>query len=74
MVRIYTFPGAWISGGGGQCFPRFDGYYGLFRSMLKWCLGALIPPTNAFPGYGIEFAQTGRRYATNMNGVTVINL
>ena len=34
----------------------------------------LIPPTDAFPGYGIEFSPTGRRYVATINGVTITDL
>jgi hypothetical protein len=74
-VYLYFSPALGYSGGGDQCFPRFDGDYGLFRLNVKngtWV--TLIPPTDSFPGYGIEFTQTGRRYATNMNGVTITDL
>lgn len=62
------------SGGGNDCFPGF-GEIGLFRLNLK--LGSwttLIAPTFSFPGYEIEFSPTGRRYAIDMNGVTITDL
>lgn len=62
------------SGGGNDCFPGF-GEIGLFRLNLKagsWT--TLIAPTFSFPGYEIEFAPTGRRYAVDVNGVTITDL
>jgi hypothetical protein len=65
-----------FDGGGDDCFPQFlGGDYGLFRLNLKtgsWV--TIIHPTDDFPGYGIEFSPTGRRYATNINGVTITDL
>ncbi len=65
------------SGGGNQCFPGFPsiGDYGLFRLNLEngsWA--TLISPTDSFPGYMIEFAPTGRRYATDMGGVMIADI
>lgn len=64
------------SGGGNECFPRTGrGEYGLFRLTLKtgaWT--TLIPPTDSFNGYGIEFSSTGRRYATATNSIVVTDL
>jgi len=62
------------SGGGNDCFPGF-GEIGLFRLNLKagsWT--TLIAPTFSFPGYEIEFLPIGRRYAVDMNGVTITDL
>jgi WD40 repeat protein len=74
-VYLYFSPALGYSGGGDQCFPRFDEDYGLFRLNVRngsWV--TLIPPTDLFPGHGIEFAPTGRRYAVDMNGVTITDL
>jgi len=73
---LYFTTGLGYSGGGNDCFPRFfTGDYGLFRLNLKTGLWVtLIPPTDSFPGYGIEFSPTGRRYATDINGVIITDL
>ena len=74
----YLYFTTWLgySGGGNDCFPRFlKGDYGLFRLNLKngsWV--TLIPPTDGFPGYGIRFSPTGRRYATDINGVIITDI
>jgi len=64
------------SGGGNECFPRYGrGEYGLFRLSLKTGTWAtLIPPTDSFNGYGIEFSPTGQRYATATNSIAITDL
>ncbi|MBN2116938.1 MAG: PD40 domain-containing protein [Anaerolineales bacterium] len=62
------------SGGGDFCFPG-HGDYGLFRLHLgtgSWV--TVIRPTDAFPGYEIDFAPTGRRYATTVDGLRITDL
>jgi WD40 repeat protein len=74
-VYLYFSPTLGYSGGGNQCFPTFKGNYGLFRLNVKngnWA--TLIPATDIFPGYGVAFTHTGRRYATDMNGITITDL
>jgi Tol biopolymer transport system component len=71
---LYFAPVLGYEGGGNDCFPGI-GLYGLFRLDLRtgsWV--TLIPATHVFPGYEIDFAPTGRRYATDMNGVTITDL
>lgn len=74
----YLYFAIWLgySGGGNECFPQQSrGDYGLFRLSLKtgsWV--TLIPSTDAFPGYGIEFSPTGRRYAVTINGIMINDL
>jgi len=64
------------SSGGNQCFPvnlYRDSSYGLFQLNLNqgsWVI--LLPPTDSF--YGIRFSPTGRRYAVDMNGITIADL
>ena len=63
------------SGGGDLCFPRSGGTLGLFRLDLKtgsWT--TLIDRTNRFPGDKIRFSSTGRRYAVDINGITITDL
>lgn len=74
---LYFTIGLGYSGGGNYCFPHPEdvGDYGLFRLNLKtgsWV--AIVPATDSFPGYEIEFSPTGRRYAITINGVTVTDL
>lgn len=73
---LYFTIGLGYSGGGDDCFPQSNiGNYGLFRLNLRtgqWA--TLIPTTNSFPGYGIEFSPTGRRYAATINGVMITDL
>ncbi len=60
--------------GGDFCFPGDDSY-GLFRLDLgrgSWV--PLIASTDAAPGYEIEFAPTGRRYATDIDGLRITDL
>jgi hypothetical protein len=62
-------------GGGDYCFPQNRGDYGLFRLNVKngeWA--TLIPATDSFPGYEIEFSPTGRRYAITLDGVMITDL
>lgn len=71
---LYLSTSLGYSGGGNQCFPGF-GSYGLFRLNLKngnWT--TLIPPHDNFPGDEIKFSLTGRRYATDINGVMITDL
>lgn len=59
------------SGGGDECFGG-GGEYALFQLDLKngsWV--TIISPTNGFPGYDIHFSPTGRRYAVNIEGITI---
>jgi dipeptidyl aminopeptidase/acylaminoacyl peptidase len=63
------------SGGGTQCFPQHRGKYGLFQLNLNdglWTI--LIPPTESFPGYEVEFSPTGRRYAISDDGITIADI
>ncbi len=63
------------SGGGDFCFPKGGGALGLFRLDLKtgaWT--TLIDRTNRFPGDKIRFSPTGRRYAADINGITITDL
>ncbi len=63
------------SGGGDFCFPKSGGTLGLFRLNLKtgsWT--TLIDRTDRFPGDKIRFASTGRRYAVDINGITITDL
>jgi len=63
------------SGGGDFCFPKSGGTLGLFRLNLKtgfW--STLIDRTNRFPGDKIRFSTTGRRYAVDINGITITDL
>jgi len=72
---LYFTSGIGYDGGGDDCFPSSRGHYGLFRINLKtgsWT--TLIPPTDSFPGYGIEFSLTGRRYAATIDGVMMTDL
>ncbi len=69
--------GLGYDGGGDYCFPIPGDYgdYGLFRLEAKtgeWV--TLIPSTDNFPGYEIEFSPTGRRYAASLDGITVSDL
>jgi len=62
------------SGGGDFCFSS-GGTLGLFRLNLKtgsW--NTLIDRTNRFPGDKIRFSPTGRRYAVDINGITITDL
>ncbi len=62
------------SGGGDFCFSG-GGTLGLFRLDLKtgsWT--TLIDRTNRFPGDKIRFSPTGRRYATDIDGITISDL
>jgi Tol biopolymer transport system component len=62
-------------GGGDYCFPDNWWEYGLFRLDLStgaW--STVVPSTNAFPGYAIEFSPTGRRFAITQDGVTITDL
>jgi len=63
------------SGGGDFCFPRSGGTLGLFRLNLKtgWWT-TLIDRTNRFPGDKIRFSSTGKRYAVDINGITITDL
>jgi len=59
------------SGGGDECFGG-GGEYALFQLDLKngsWA--TIIPPTNGFPGYDIHFSPSGRRYAVDIDGITI---
>ena len=73
---LYFISTLGYSGGGNDCFPWYDrGQYGLFRLNLKmgsWT--TIIPATDSFPGYGIEFSPTGRRFAATINGVMITDL
>ena len=79
---LYFSASLGFSGGGDQCFSKpsysptnFDVSYGLFQLNLKngsWV--TLIPPKDQFPGYNIKFSPTGRRYAVNLNGITVFDI
>lgn len=73
---LYFTIGLGYSGGGDDCFPvSARGDYGLFRLNIKtgvWV--TMIPSTDAFPGYGIEFSPTGRRYAATINGMMITDL
>ncbi|MFZ5855256.1 MAG: hypothetical protein ACOYZ6_00355 [Chloroflexota bacterium] len=79
---LYFSTSIGYSGGGNQCFPKpaysptnYDVSYGLFRLNLNNGLWVtLISPTDLFPGYNIKFSPTGRRYAVDMNGITVFDL
>jgi hypothetical protein len=62
-----------ISGdaGGDECFTGY-GVFGLFRLNLKTGeVTTLVSPSEYVE---ITFSQTGRRYATDMNGVTITDL
>jgi hypothetical protein len=62
------------SGGGDFCFPGY-GTNGLFRLNLKtgsWV--TLISPPKYFPEDEIKFSPTGRRYATNINGIMITDI
>lgn len=62
------------SGGGDFCFSG-GGTLGLFRLNLKtgsWT--TLIDRTDRFPGDKIRFSPTGRRYAVDLNGITITDL
>jgi hypothetical protein len=62
------------SGGGDLCFPGY-GTNGLFRLNLKtgsWV--TLISPPQYFPEDEIKFSPTGRRYAIDLNGITINDL
>lgn len=62
------------SGGGDFCFSG-GGALGLFRLNLKtgsWT--ELIDRTDRFPGDKIRFSSTGRRYAVDINGITITDL
>jgi Tol biopolymer transport system component len=72
---LYFSIGLGYSGGGDDCFPDTIGEYGLFRLNLRtgtWTTP--IPSTDAFPGYDIKFSPTGRRYAADIDGVTIVDL
>jgi len=72
---LYFVPVIGADAGGNDCFPRYKGDYGLFRLDLKtgsWV--TLIHPTDSLLGYGIEFSPTGRRYVTDIGGITVTDL
>lgn len=74
---LYFTIGLGYSGGGDYCFPGHGDYgdYGLFRLNLKKGLWAtVIPSTDSFPGYEIEFSPTGRRYAITTDGVRITDL
>jgi Tol biopolymer transport system component len=67
--------GLGYDGGGNYCFPYDRGSYGLFRLNLStgsW--STVIPTTDSFPGYEIEFSPTGRRYGITLNGVMIVDL
>lgn len=67
--------GLGYDGGGNYCFPYDRGSYGLFRLDLStgsW--STVIPSTDSFPGYEIEFSPTGRRYVITQNGVMIVDL
>ena len=67
--------GLGYEGGGNDCFPQDRGAYGLFRLNVKTGAWAtLIPPTDSFPGYEIEFSPTGRRYAITLDSVLITDL
>ena len=60
---------------GDFCFPKSGGTLGLFRLNLRtgsW--STLIERTNRFPGDRIRFSSTGRRYAVDINGITITDL
>lgn len=63
------------SGGGNFCFPDSVSTLGLFRLNLKTdSRVTLIPPPDYFPGDKIRFSSTGRRYAVDINGITITDL
>lgn len=69
--------GLGYDGGGDYCFPTSGDYgdYGLFRLDVntgEWVV--LIPSTNNFPGYEIEFSTNGKWYAATLNGITITDL
>jgi len=63
------------SGGGDHCFPSAEyyiGYYGYFRLNLNdgsWT--TILPQTDRFPGYDMQFSPSGRRYAVDIDGITI---
>jgi WD40-like Beta Propeller Repeat len=64
-----------FSGGGNDCFPYTWGNYGLFRlSLTTGAWVTLIPPTDWFPGYGVEFSPTGQRYAAVWDDILITDL
>jgi WD40 repeat protein len=73
---LFFTTGLGKDGGGTQCFTFYrNSGYGLFRLHLRsgsWL--TFIPPTDSFPGYGIEFSPTGRHYVATQNGITIRNL
>jgi len=75
---LYFSAAIGFDGGGNQCFPEHlyrGSSYGLFQLNLdngSWA--TLLPPTRLFSGYGIRFSPTGRRYAVDLNGITIADL
>lgn len=79
---LYFYPIIGYSGGGTQCFARpadspahFNRNYGLFQLNLttgSWV--TIISPTESFPGYNINFSPSGRRYAVDINGITIFDI
>jgi len=75
---LYFSAGIGFDGGGDQCFPEhlaFNASNGLYQLNLNngsWV--TLLPPTDSFPGYGVRFSPTGRRYAVDLNGITIADL
>jgi WD40 repeat protein len=72
---LYFSASMGYSGGGDQCFPQQRGRYGLFLLNLdngSWT--SLVPATETFPGYKIEFSPTGRRYAIDIDGISIADV
>ena len=63
------------SGGGNYCFPEGGGGLGLFRLNLKnGSVATLIDRHARFPGDKMRFSPTGRRFAVDINGITITDL
>lgn len=74
-VYLYFTYDIGSSGGGNFCYSYSDSTLGLFRLNLKtgsWV--TLIPPPDYFSGDKIRFSPTGRRYAVDINGITITDL
>lgn len=74
---LYFTIGLGYSGGGNFCFPEpWDrGEYGLFRlDLLSGIWSTIIPSTDDFPGYEIDFSPTGRRFAISLDGVMISDI
>lgn len=70
----FTVTVGW-SGGGDYCFPEGGGRLGLFRLNLKnGSVTTLIERNAGFPGNKIRFSSTGRRFAVDINGITITDL